>query len=1103
MTTAPGFSRSHAGLKARRYNITASCAVLLWLLASPALAQDPTGAIEGTITDPSEAIVANARVLARHLATGFTREAVAGANGFYRLLALPVGSYRVVVEAPPLATDVREPVEVSVNQTVRLNVQLALTAIAEQVTVSGGAQLVDTATTALGRVITGRELIDLPLNGRNFTQLGLLQTGVAPLTAGVVAAGGSLRQGQAYAINGMRPEQNLYLLDGAQNANRMDGGYALKIPVDAIAEFRILTHGAPPEFGGTAGATTSVVTKSGTNEAHGSLYEFVRNDAFDARNFFSQEVEPLKQHQFGATVGGPVQRERAFFFGYYEGFRNTQGITTSASVPTAAERDGDFSGLGRPLLNLAAGGVPFADNRIPAAAINPVARNVLAMYPLGNVSPSIYRETVIARNEYDQGGVRIDVHPSARDQVFGRYSYSGGNNHNPISVRGSDAPGFPTRDDFSTHAVTISSTRILSPSLTNSLRGNVLRHRFFFDQRLNRTPPSALGFGYESVHEIGQGPPFFNISGYTPIGGAITGPRNTTQRTLELQDSASWARGEHLVKFGGEYLRTSIDMFQGIAPNAFFVFASTFPTNNAIANLLLGAPVTFYQGFGDFSRQVNVWNLGLYAQDEWRAASTLTINYGVRYERINPFTEAQDRLNGFVPGMQSTVRPDAPRGLVFPGDPGVGEGIAHDAHAFMPRVGAAWDPAGDGVWSVRGSYGVFYDQFQNGAGTASQVAISAIPWAQFVQFSGAGLNFQNPYAGRTTPDANTFVRPSTVFAMDVTSEPPYMQHWNAGVQRALFDRYVVEARYVGAAGTRLPRNVEANPAVFAPGATAQNADRRRIYANCPADGSACDFSTVAMITNIARSSYHGLQTSVARRYSTGLGFNISYWLSRTDDHLSAMNLSGAAAKPLAGENDLAQNPFDLEAEWGPSLFDARHRFVASGSWVVPALQDAAPATRAILGNWQVNAIATVSSGTPFTVSDSANVALQANSPPISGFAASRPNLVGDPNAGPHTVDEWMSRSAFERLNIQTQAGQFGTAGRNIVRGPGSANLDLSLVRDVPLPHGTRLQLRAEMFNVTNHVNLGLPVADLNSPNFGRIISAGPPRLLQFGVKLIF
>jgi hypothetical protein len=440
---------------------------------------------------------------------------------------------------------------------------------------------------------------------------------------------------------------------------------------------------------------------------------------------------------------------------------------------------------------------------------------------------------------------------------------------------------------------------------------------------------------------------------------------------------------------------------------------------------------------------------------------------------------------------------------VFPGDPGVGRGIAHSANAFMPRLGVAWDPTGRGTWSIRSSYGVFYDQFQNGAGTASQVAISAIPWAQFVQYSGAGLNFQNPHLGRPIPTDATFVPPSTVFAMDVDAKPPYMQHWNAGVQRSLFDTYLVELRYVGAAGRRLPRNVEANPAVFGPGATAQNADRRRIHANCPADGGNCDFSTIAMIRNIARSSYHAVQTSVSRRYAGGVGFNVSYWYSQTYDHLSAMNLSGAAAKPLAGENDLAQDPFDLEAEWGPSLFDARHRLVASASWEPMIPDDAAAVVRGVFGGWQLNAIATVHSGTPFTVGDSANVALQANSPPISGFAASRPNLVGDPNAGPHRVDEWMSRSAFERLNIQTQAGQFGNAGRNIVRAPGYMNVDLSLVRNIDLPSGTRIQVRAEVFNLTNRVNLGLPVADLNSPNFGRIFSAGPPRLMQFAVKYIF
>ena len=321
-------------------------------------------------------------------------------------------------------------------------------------TVAGGAQLVDTATNVLGRVITGRELVDLPLNGRNFSQLGLLETGVAPLTAGVTTAGGSMRQGQAYAVNGMRPEQNVYLVDGAQNMNRMDGGFALRLPVEAIAEFRILTQSAPPEFGGTGGATTSVVTRSGSNQLHGSVYEFIRNDAFDARNYFSAEVEPLKQNQFGGTVGGPIRKDRVLFFGYYEGLQNRQGITTTATVPTDAERLGDFSGLGTPLLNFATGGTPFPGNKIPDAAINPVARNVLALYPRGNVSPSIYRETLVGNNAVHQAGGRIDVNASANDQFFARYSFSGGHNLNPISVRGSDAPGFPTRDDLSTHMAT-------------------------------------------------------------------------------------------------------------------------------------------------------------------------------------------------------------------------------------------------------------------------------------------------------------------------------------------------------------------------------------------------------------------------------------------------------------------------------------------------------------------------------------------------------------------------------------------------------------------------------------------------------------------------
>jgi hypothetical protein len=421
----------------------------------------------------------------------------------------------------------------------------------------------------------------------------------------------------------------------------------------------------------------------------------------------------------------------------------------------------------------------------------------------------------------------------------------------------------------------------------------------------------------------------------------------------------------------------------------------------------------------------------------------------------------------------------------------------------MPRLGVVWDPTGSGTWVVRASSGLFYDQFQNGAGTGASVPISSVPWAQFNQFSGAGLNFQDPYANRTYPEPNTFIRPNTLFVFDHEAKPPYSQTWNVGVQRALFGTYLLEVRYVGASADRLPRNVEANPAVYGPGATPQNADQRRIFAGCPPQGGACTYSTIAMLRNITHATYNAGQVSVSRRYVNGLGMNASYWYSKTIDELSSMNLSGAAARPLAGENDLAQNPFDVHAERGPSLFDARHRIVASVSWEPRMPDSAGGALKVLLNDWQLNMIGAYNSGTPFTVSDSTNVSMQANSPPISGFVASRPNLAGDPNAGPRTVEEWLSRSAFQRLNPLTDAGEFGDAGRNIARADSYLNFDVSLVRRFAFAESLRLELRAEAFNVFNHANFGIPVADLNAANFGRVLSAGPPRLLQFGAKLIF
>jgi hypothetical protein len=340
-------------------------------------------------------------------------------------------------------TIVQQPIALNISQSVRLQFALEVSAVTSTVTVESDASLVDTSTNALGAVVTGHEILELPLNGRNFTQLGLLQSGVAPLTPAMAKFGGSLRANQAYAVNGMRPESNNYLVDGSQNVDRLDGAFALKPPVDAIEEFRILTLAAPPEFGTFAGSTTSVVTRAGGNQFHGSAYEFFRNNVLDARNFFSRSVEPLKQNQYGVTAGGPIKRDKLFVFGYYEGFRNRQGVTYTSTVPTQAERNGDFSGLATPFVNYAAGGVLVPGGKIPASFFNPIGIAVANLYPIGNVSPTIFTTTPVTHNDYDQTGVRADYSRSTTDQYFLRYRLVSGRQFEPYLIAGIAAARLP------------------------------------------------------------------------------------------------------------------------------------------------------------------------------------------------------------------------------------------------------------------------------------------------------------------------------------------------------------------------------------------------------------------------------------------------------------------------------------------------------------------------------------------------------------------------------------------------------------------------------------------------------------------------------------
>jgi hypothetical protein len=594
------------------------------------------------------------------------------------------------------------------------------------------------------------------------------------------------------------------------------------------------------------------------------------------------------------------------------------------------------------------------------------------------------------------------------------------------------------------------------------------------------------------------------------VGNPITGPRNTIQDSLEFSDSLSSIRARHQLRIGGEFRRSWINAEQGIASNGFFVFAP-FPFSNSIANLLTGSAVVFLQAGGQLQRNLSSNDFSGYIQDEWQLTHLVTLNFGLRYQVNTPFVEANNRLAGFRPGQQSVVHPEAPMGLVYPGDPGVPAGLVDTyTRGVAPRAGISWDPTGRGTMSVRASYGLFFEPITWGQGGILQAAVSAPPYLQTRQVSGLfsalfglpGPSFSNPFPGVSNPfPPGNFPHGITGLTLDRHLSPPYVQNWNMSVQRELGHDYLVEVRYVGTKGTRLPRFVEGNPPIYDP--SQPSIDRRRLYANCQGSDGPCDFNSIGLITGNANSIYHAMQLTVSHRFARGFFLSSSYTWAKSLDDVSSLNETGSAPNGISGESDLAQNPFNLRAERGSSIFDTRHRWVMSSMWETPFFKSKSQGFQRLLAHWQINGILNVSSSTPFTVYDSVDYSQSGSAPEIQGYAANRPNLVSNPNKGPRTVQEWFDISAFQRLDPQTSGGMYGNAGRNIVNGPGFTGLDASLLRNFQIRESLSLQFRAEWFNVLNHPNFYIPQNDIASPNFGRILQAAPPRLLQFGMKVLF
>ena len=1103
--------------------------------------QQITGSIRGTVSDPSGAIVRAATVTAKQIETSLTRVAITDRQGEYVLVELPIGHYQLEVQAAGFQKYLQQGISLDVNQTATVSIYLKLGSETQQVEVSANAALVQGTVSSLGQTVMDHEILDLPLDGRNFSQLGLLQPGVVPLTPGLLEAGGPARQNQAYAVDGQRPESNNFMIDGADNVSSVDGGFVLKPPIDAIAEFKILSHNANAEFGRNTGSTTNIVTRSGSNTFHGAAWEFLRNDAMDSSDYFTRSVQPLKQNQFGATFGGPILKDKTFFFGYYEGFRNRQGETVPATVASAAKRQGNFGELctSIPADALVGGictnththapdpsgqltffGTPVPNNQMTRfTPIDSTASQVLPLFPQPNVGTNGFITTQTLSENNNQFGVRVDHYLSRADTLNFRYMYSSGPTTDPLSPVGANVPGFPVGEYDRAQNFVAQETHIFSPTTIGVARFSFLRNTFLLDQHLNHESPSDLGFQYAPTLPSAAGPPFIQIGGYASVGDPITGPRNTFQTTFDLSGSLSWIHGRHEFKFGGGYRRVQINALQGIATNGFFVFAgipsqANFLYNDGFANFLSGNPVVFLQGGGNFAREIRDRALDAYGQDTYKVNSRLTFNLGLRYELPFPSTERHNEVNLFVPGAQSKVLPNAPSGLLYPGDPAVPAGlIPTQKTAFAPRVGLAWDLRGDAKTVISAAYGIFYEPYYTGEGGPLQDPVSAPPYLKTLQLGFPINSFANPFYA-PNPFGVPFPEPMTLLVVSRNLHLPYAQDWNLNVQRSFGENLLLQAGYVGTSGVRLPRFIEGNPAVYIPGvdgsgnpiSTENNVNQRRLYSGCTlAQPNNCVYGSVGEIASISNSSYNALEASLRKRFSHGLSFLASYTWSHSIDDVSSFNITGSASQPVAGENDLAQNPFDLAAERGPSMFDARHRLVLSYQWSLPFLQHSTNWYGKVLGNWQLNGIFTAMSGTPFTVFDSNDVSLQGQAPEISGFSSNRPNVIGNPNSGPRTAAQWFNVSAFQRItqDPNSPVEQFGNEGRNAVEGPGYVNWDFSAFKNIRLTESKEVQFRGELFNVLNHTNFRLPVSDIESQTFGQIQSDVSPRVIQVALKFLF
>jgi hypothetical protein len=1047
-------------------HLTVRLALCLWLAgSSAALAQSVDTGIQGTVADASGAVVPGATISATGGATGVKQSVVSDTNGAFEIRYLTPGDYIIETTLSGFRTDRRE-ITIRVTQLARLNVVLQVGNIGEVVEVEAQGLLLETQSGVTGNVVTAETLVNLPLSGRNFTTLG-------NLTAGVVASGTQFR------ASGARGMYQQVSFDGVSALNNRGNNLFMYPSVDAVEEFKVQATNYTAEYGGHAGANVQLQLKSGSNSFTGSIFEFIRNDAMDARNFFAPAPSPkpqLDRHQFGGVVGGPVRRNQTFFMFSYEGVRETRESVALTNVLSEAMRRGDFSEVAGVVVRDPLTGLAFPGNIIPSSRLDPLAVSMVNRYqPLPNqTGANNFRGLTRTEDSQNQLITRIDHVLSPKQKIFGHYLYQGRDNPSfPIN------PGFPVARLFNNHSGAVQHVTTWSSSILNEIRFGYMRGD------LNRLSPRRdTGFtvdGDLGIHgmlvggpsgrqpnELEIGFPTINIQGFNGFGDSTGGEGIDKSQTYQIVDNLTLIRGKHALKIGGDARRLLGDATSTNAPFGALDYTRDI-SGHAAAAFMLGYPRTARTPEGIPIGGIRQWRYGLYVQDDWRMTPTLTVNLGLRYDHNLPPTD----INGVSRTLRFDLDSSGP--VLWPGPGEVVDQLYFNKHRhWAPRLGFAYQLHPRLV--LRGGYGVF-----NMALHLDNInTLGTNPPTASVQVTNPTVN---PIATTANPFPASLVPTNTIFnvtsaEVDRNHRDGYYQNWNVAVGYELSRAAVIELRYVGAKGSNLDTSLtNFNSPDPDPNAGAIPLQSRRPY---PA------FGRIRMWATDGESDYQSLQSEFKHRGPWGLNLTVAYTLSELNDNQQG-GLNASRAR--------RQNPRSLEGEYAPSADDQRHRLVVGYVWDIPFGSSLTGITGALLKGWQLSGLGIFNSGSPIFINQDGDT-LNVDSEEI------RPNFVAgqDPTLpeNERTLARWFNTAAFARATTT-----YGTSPRNPVVGPGRKVVDLSLAKVFQAPNGHRVQFRIEAFNGFNWVNWNNPNGTLGNANFGVISSAAAAREMQVSLKYLF